>query len=165
MGRLTRTLKADRMDLSLTLHGKMNVFIECMSVSSKPSAPATENNKATKDSSGTGGSIVRDVLQRFNTNGSDANLGVVIVSHLANLTRDSNVDAKDLENTCVVQITVGADNQVGVRRIASNFTDSVMQHSVSLPKPRMLCFMECDVERIRKQLSTEPVLAEVFRLA
>lgn len=88
VGRLTRTLKADHMDLSLTLHGEMIVFIECMSVSNKPSAPTTENNNATKYSSGTGVSIVRDVLRRFNTEGSGANLGVVIVSHLANLTRE-----------------------------------------------------------------------------
>lgn len=162
VGRLQRTANADRMDLSLTSGDKKVLFLECKHLQNKPFAPAT---------TGSGGAEINtvcEVLLRFNTNGRDSNLGVVVVSRLANLQNDSNVDAEQLKETCLVHIQVvesGSNSRVSVVRIASSVKDAVEQHEVNKPKPRMLCFIECDEETIRRSLATETPLARAFKLS
>lgn len=118
----------------------------------------------TKSSSGgVGVGVVRAVLRRFSASNGSPPLGIAVVSRLANLADDvtSTIECRDLlDDINLIHIKMKND---GLQVIQFGKKNKLDQDPTVACKARVLCFIECDEDQIRRDLAQHlPDVAKKF---
>jgi len=141
VGTYTRTANMDRVDGSISDHDNRTIAII--------------EGKNYKD--GIGVKVVEAIVTRFVQFPGSPPLGIAIVSRVADLRKE--ISSSLLEHTNLVILRICDNGMIELRRLDDG--DDV---TPVIPKPRLMCFLECDELYIISKLLCNSVLTSVFKL-